>query len=542
MWPGSSLLSRRRHQRLVFPLAARAWALAALCWPLLDAALISEAQAQSLSPYQPSLTDPRYLPRFGPAKQTASPDQGPATIPSGASSIGYDATGAIAKENKKKKNKPKPGDPKPPPPPPPKTRGAPQAAEGHTLAPQIGTRDLYKVPDTPPRRVALPPQDAFEPLGIRAGTFLLRPAIDITRGYDTNPSHFPGGRPTGYTTVEPSLNVRSNWSAHEFGFDGRANYSQFDSVSSLDRPMADAKTYLRLDASRDTSVNIEGRYLLSTDYPGSPNVPVDVAKLPTFQTWGTSLGLTQRFNHFELLAKASYDRTMFNDSELTDGTTSSNHDRDLDQFGGQLRGSYELWPGVKPFVEIGADTRKHDLQFDRNGFQRDSVGVTPKVGSTFDIGGKLTGEVSVGYTDRRLEDPTLLPVRGVVYDALLKYQATGLTTVTLNANSRADESVVAGWSGALRRDIGIQVDHALRRWLIWTLKAGYGFDDYISNTCCGNSDPRVDKRVSLGSAITYKLSRELWLKGEYRYDTLWSNATNVDYHSHAFLVGLKLQR
>jgi hypothetical protein len=527
------------------------FALAALALPLTDAALTTaEAQAQSSnslyqpqssnSLYQPSLTDPRFLPRFGPPKRTAAAtQQAPATIPSGSGETGFDATGATAK---KKKNKPKPGDPKPAPPPPPKGRGAPQAAEGHTLSQQSVVREQYKVPDTPPRRVLVPLQDPYEPLGIRAGTFLLKPAIDITRGYDTNPSHIPNGKGTGYTVIEPTVKVRSDWAAHEFGLDGRVNYSQFDNISSLDRPNAEAKTYMRLDASRDTAINVEGRYLLSTDYPGSPNVPADVAKLPIFQTWGSSLGFTQRFNHFELLAKASYDRTTYNDSDLTDGTTSSNHDRDLDQYGGQLRGSYELWPGVKPFVEIGADTRKHDLQFDRNGFYRDSNAVTPKVGTTFDIARKLTGEVSVGYTDRRYEDPSLQPLRGVVYDAALKYEATGLTAVTLNASSRADESVVAGWSGGLRRDVGITVDHALRRWLIWSVRAGYGFDDYISNDCCGNGDQRSDQRVSLGSSITYKLSRELWLKGEYRYDQLRSNKPGVDYNANAFLVGLKLQR
>jgi hypothetical protein len=168
--------------------------------------------------------------------------------------------------------------------------------------------------------------------------------------------------------------------------------------------------------------------------------------------------------------------------------------------------------------------------------------VTPRVGTTFDIARKFIGEVSVGYTDRRYEDPTLRPLRGFVYDAALKWEATGLTTVTLAASSRAEESVVAGWSGALRRDVGIQVDHALRRWLIWTVRAGYGFDDYISNSCCGNGEARSDQRVSLGSAITYKLSREVWLKGEYRYDQLRSNATGVDYSANAFLIGLKLQR
>ncbi len=130
-----------------------------------------------------------------------------------------------------------------------------------------------------------------------------------------------------------------------------------------------------------------------------------------------------------------------NDSDLTDGTTSSNHDRDLDQYGGQLRGSYELWPGVKPFVEIGADTRKHDLQFDRNGFYRDSNAITPKIGnylltSPRSSPARSRSAIRTGATRIR----ACRQLRGVVYDASLKYEATGLTTVTLNASSRADES------------------------------------------------------------------------------------------------------
>ena len=42
--------------------------------------------------------------------------------------------------------------------------------------------------------------------------------------------------------------------------------------------------------------------------------------------------------------------------------------------------------------------------------------------------------------------------------------------------------------------------------------------------------------------ITYKLNREFWLKGEYRYERLRSNAANVDYDASIYLIGLKLQR
>ena len=47
--------------------------------------------------------------------------------------------------------------------------------------------------------------------------------------------------------------------------------------------------------------------------------------------------------------------------------------------------------------------------------------------------------------------------------------------------------------------------------------------------------------MSLGTALTYKFNRDLWLKGEYRYEQLQSNA-GASYHANVFLVGLKLQR
>jgi len=127
-----------------------------------------------------------------------------------------------------------------------------------------------------------------------------------------------------------------------------------------------------------------------------------------------------------------------------------------------------------------------------------------------------------------------------VADASLVWNVTGLTTATLIASSKGEETVVQGVSGALRRDIGVQVDHALRRWLIWTVKANYGLDDFVGAS--SGAPERKDTRTSLGTALTYKFNREFSLKGEYRYDQLQSNLPGPSYHANIFLVGLKLQR
>jgi hypothetical protein len=348
--------------------------------------------------------------------------------------------------------------------------------------------------------------------------------------------------------VAPELKVRSDWERHALTADIKGSYIAYSetfgtnddgtpsgSPNSLDRPTLDSRVDGRIDVNRLSHIDLEGRLLLGTDNPGSPNIQAGLARLPIVTTVGTTLGYTQAFNRFEVTAKGTVDRSVWQASTLTDGTVSDNDDRNFNQYGGSLRVGYELKPGLKPFAEVGADTRVHDLTFDRNGERRDSDGVYAKVGTTFEITRKLTGEVSVGYLDRHYTDPRLQDLQGVLLDASLKWEATGLTTATLTAASRGDEVVVPGWSGALRRDIGVQVDHALRRWLIWTVRAGYGFDDYVGSD-------RADKRMSIGSALTYKFNRELSLKGEYRYDQLRSNASGVNYNANVFLIGLKWQR
>jgi hypothetical protein len=525
-------LPRRRHSCLAFASAALA---------CLAPAPGARAQSGIDSPFRPQLTYPSQTPRFGGGADAASRStpRGAATAsPSGASESGREATGASDKKKKAKKRKP--GEPRPPPPPPPAPPGPPQqAGGGRTVAPQVTARapyaEAYRAPDAPRRPTPPSTQDAFEPLGLRIGTFLVKPSIEVTRGHDTNPARLPGGKSSGFTVVEPALQARSQWSSHELGFNLRGSYSKYDSLPSSDRPLLDLKSNARIDVTRNTILNTEARYFLSTDYPGSPNLTADLAKLPIYTTYGATAGLTQRFNRLELTGKGSYDRTTWRDSELTDGTTSSNHDRDYTQYGAQARASYELTPGVKPFVEAATDLRQHDLTIDRNGFRRDSAGYSAKVGTTFELTRLLTGEMAFGYLLRRYDDPALQDLRGFTVDGSLVWAASGLTTATLTASTRGEEVVVAGVSGALRRDVGLQVDHAFRRWLTGTLKLGYGYDEYVGNG-------RNDSRVSLGAAITYKLNREFWLKGEYRYDRLRSNAANVDYDANVFLIGLKAQR
>ena len=411
---------------------------------------------------------------------------------------------------------------------PPEVTGVVPPADHVTLATPIVVRPQ-------PRPVPVE-EDPFAPTGVHAGTFFLRPALEVMTGYDTNPAR-SATNPKGSTqfTVAPELLGKSDWERHQLDIAIRGAYYYYPDVRISDRPNLDARADGRIDVSKDTRIDIQGRYLLATDYPGSPNIAADYAKLPIYTDVGGTLGVGQRFNRLELSLKGTADRIEWQDSLLTNGMSQSNADRNYNQYAGILRGSYEVSPGVKPFAEVTADTRIHDLPIDRTGADRDSNGIAMKVGTAFEFTRKLTGEISVGYLNRYYQDPILPNIHSPLVDASLIWVASALTTIKYASTTSVDESVLTGVSGVLHHNNGIEISHALRRWLIATAKFGYGIDDYIGS-------PRQDRRYVASLAVAYKLSREFWLKGELREEWLSSNIPNSNYAATVALLGLRVQR
>jgi hypothetical protein len=425
-----------------------------------------------------------------------------------------------------------------------RVQAAPRPARPDPSSPQVSRAQLLQAREPPNGQPPIPPallrkkliieEDPYAPLGIRAGAFLLRPAIETATGYDSNPARVSGGRGSAFVSVAPELSARSDWQRHELSADIRGSYTAYEATPEENRPFLDARVAGRVDVTERSRIDLEGRYRISTDNPGSPNIQAGLAELPIFTTIGGSAGVAHRFNRFELAVKGSAERTEYDDSVLTDGTIVSNAGRNYNQYGGQVRASYELLPTVRPFAQVDVDTRVYDLPIDAGGVPRDSDGIAGRVGTTFDMARLLTGEVAIGYLTRVYKDPTLPNLEGLLVDASLVWIPTGLTTVKLNARTTADESTLAGVSGVLTRTVGLQVDHAFRRWLIGTVRLGYGLDDYVGSI-------REDDRYTAAAGITYKLTRSWQVKGELRQEWLKSNVPGNDYTATIAQVGLRWQ-
>lgn len=402
-------------------------------------------------------------------------------------------------------------------------------------------------PGQPERRRLRVEEDPFGQVGFYAGSMLVKTAVELIGGYDSNPARVTDGRGGAFYTIAPELLATSDWSRHALIVDLRGSYTGYGgrdfaegfigaapNPMILDRPTFTGRITGRYDVTRDLRIEPELRAEVGTDNPGSPDIQSGLRRYPLTYSAGTTLGVAQRFNRLDLSVKGLADRTTYSDSRLVNGATAPNNDRNFDQYGAVARASYELTPGVKPFVEAGIDRRVHDSPLDRSGFARDSDGMTLRGGTTFELTRQLTGEISAGVLEREYEDARLKKLRGFLLDASLIWLATPLTTATFTAKSSVDESTLPGVSGALNQDFGVRIDHSFRRWLVGTAQFGYGTTSY-------DGIDREDHHYLVSAALTWKLTRTVHLKGEYRREWLKSDGGS-DYNADVFLVGLRLQR
>ena len=212
--------------------------------------------------------------------------------------------------------------------------------------PPVDAYVLAPPPAVPLRRLPLPYEVyPFEALGVQYGSFLFRPAVELTRGYDTNPARTMPAAASWYSTVAPQLQVNSNWSRHELTATLRGSYTAYDIAGQLNRPLVDTKVNGRIDVTSLARIDLEGRYYLGTDSPGSPNIQADLPWYPIYHQLGGTAGFGQRINRFDFIGKFGADRTTYTNSHFDDGQVSSNADRNFNRYFTTGRISYELSPG-----------------------------------------------------------------------------------------------------------------------------------------------------------------------------------------------------
>ncbi len=376
----------------------------------------------------------------------------------------------------------------------------------------------------------------YDPIGYDVGSLRLTPYVTQSFGYDSNPDQDQRIlRPSAFSRTEGGLGVISTWSRNELKADLHGGYNDYFSDPQANRPDAAGVIDYRYDLDRNTALDAETRFAIDTQRIGSPEVSAGAQNRPLISTFGGSVGGSETFGRLNVALHGLLDRTAYDNATDAGGVVQDLASQNFNDYGLRMRATYEVTPVLRPFVDVLVDDRIHDRSIDYTGYRRDSTGVVGQIGSSFELTRLLSGELSAGYGARSYQDPRLRAIDDPVFNGVLTYAATPLTTVSLRAATSFDETTVAGSSGTEAQSLSFEVSHALLRNLTIT-----GLLSYLNTNYVGV--PITENTLAETLKAEYRLSRSLVATATYNHETLKSTLPGSSFAQDIFLLGLRWQR
>lgn len=379
------------------------------------------------------------------------------------------------------------------------------------------------------------PHPEYDALGVRAGSFLVYPKIEIGVGYDDNvyAAESDAVDDTLFT-VKPQVTAESTWSRHSLQLAAGANFDRYASLDEENTDQYRASATGRLDIRRDANVSGSVAYLSTFEPRGSSGYTTITQNPIEYDTLTTTAAGVKDFNRMRLSGRVGLVQTDYEDGVDFAGALVDQDFRDNDATSASIRMDYAISSATAVFGEVGAV--KVDYSSQPSGVSRDSEGANILAGVNFELSNLVTGEISAGYITRAFDDSTTGDVNEFAYRAAVNYYPTQLLTVGIKGETSVRDSGILFTPAYVSNSIALQVDYELLRNLIVTGVADYSNDEY-------QDLDRTDDRYGAGVTATYLLNRRAGISLTYSQLTQDSSgaARNVDYTERTLSVALVLQ-
>lgn len=354
-------------------------------------------------------------------------------------------------------------------------------------------------------------REEYEPNGVRLRSFLIRPDLTSDVAYLDNVFAEETDLDDDVVVgLRSNLDVRSTWSRHQLRGGFRSDTLFFTQFGSENRTTYTGDIEGRVDLGRASELGAGAIFQRDVAPRTSPETPLGSQDLVQSNATGFYAFAAHEFNRLRMSAR--FDRTRFEFDDITtiSGAVASLNDRERVDYRAVGRLEYAVSPDTGVFLEGGWNRRDFDV-VPASGVARSSEGQTALVGIRTDLGRLLRGEFSVGYLRQDFEAAGVEVVSGVATRVRLQYLPTRLTTVSLTANRRIEDTGVEGGAGIVATDIGLRIDHELRRNLILFVGGGYDRRGF-------RGLERTDDFINAQAGARYLINRNLTLGADYRFD------------------------
>lgn len=407
----------------------------------------------------------------------------------------------------------------------------------------IGAVDQRRAPDR---------GDPYAAEGLRLGTFIVRPTLELGLTATRSVTNVDTGGPAGI--VESSsisysssnslgLQINSDWSRHFASLDLNGTLPVGISGDEED-PSVNAVGVLGLDLSALTALSLTGTYSYQTEDPQSAGFQAAIdagapalsgINEPATQRYSGAATLAHDFGGLTAQISATIARLEYGAAKLSDGSTVSQSDLNSTNFDISLRSGYALSGVLSPFVEVRYGQRITDETLDSAGLNRNATNYQLRLGTEIDLGEKFSGEVAVGYGVEQFEDATLNDVKGAIADMALTWSPMRGTDVTFGATTSFVPSGTEDVSGSLLYATELGLSHRLTSQLTGTAGIGASYETF--------EGPAAAETTLNGSVgLAYNLNRYLALTGRIGHEQIFSSDETQRESTSNVFVGMRLQR
>ncbi|MDF0490649.1 outer membrane beta-barrel protein [Sphingomonas sp. H39-1-10] len=364
------------------------------------------------------------------------------------------------------------------------------------------------------------PRHAFDPVGIRVGSFNLLPSIQSGGGATSNTYYTAEPTASAFISTTPSATLISRWSRHELAVSGTATFREYIGESRRNESTWQSDVRGRVDLGRFSSVTIEEISSQANESQFTGEVTPIVAALSRYRRDFLSVRGVNQVGRTRTTISADYALFRYQPIPLLTGETrdQSYRDRNIARVTGQFE--YALSPSLAVFVQGSFANQAFRTELSPGVPNLDSNGYRALSGINFDLPGKVRGSLGIGYTHQSFLATLYKAVSGVSFEGQLEIFPTRLTTVTLGAR-RSIEITNLGVSGAYWNNrVNARVDREIWRGILINATGEYTRQSYVRTTQTGSG-------YRFGTGARYLSSRKVVVDGSVSYSKRATSAGSV---------------
>lgn len=375
----------------------------------------------------------------------------------------------------------------------------------------------------------------YDPLGLRTGSFLLFPSMNVQETYDSNVFVTETDRKSDFVTaVDPALQLRSDWNNNALNFSASGDIKRY--ATQVGENNSNFRTAVdgRLDIERGIYVTSGLSYALLHEDRGSPNTVVNEKSPTEYQLATANASYVHDTGRLALQLDGNVDDYSYNNAVTSTGVTIPETDRNrIEYVAGPLL-SYEIIPGYHATLRGRANYRQYASQFDASGFDRTSHGYEIDTGTAIRLGATINGELFVGYFTQEYDDRRLATASGPSFGGDLLWNVTQLLSIRSSLARTVEETTVAPASTYVQTAFNVSAERELRRNLLLDIGANYIVQDFQGIT-------RTDQNYGGDIGLRYLLNRNLSAGIGANYSHRLSNAADLEYSRYMISANLRLQ-